>query len=181
PGAGPQEAAHAPLAALSRLDRPVAGWGGRDLLIWVDDAHAHLRHGLTRDVLRRIGAAYPRAIVVMTIRSADLDALRRVDPPLHALLRRPFDQLILGQVLNEQELAAARAAYPSLAGDPDLARLPELFAAVNLLTDLYSHHGADQPAGVAVARAVINWQRAGMPPWSMDEPALRALARLADA
>src|SRR5262249_38313695 len=44
-----------------------------------------------------------------------------------------------------------------------------------------SHLGADQPAGVAVARAAINWQRAGMPAWSMDESALRGLARLAYA
>lgn len=181
PGAGPQDAASAPLEALAWLDRPVVARGGRGLLIWVDDAHAHLRHGLTRDVLRRIGAVYPQAIVAMTIRNADLDALRSVDRPLHALLRRPFDQLILSQILNEEELVAARDAYPALADDPDLARLPELFAAVNLLTDLYCHHGSDQPAGVAVARAVINWQRAGMPAWSMDEPALRSLARLAYA
>ncbi len=181
PAAEPQDAAYAPLSALARLDRPIARSGGCDLLIWVDDAHAHLRRGLTRDTLRRIGATYPQAIVAMTVHSADLDALRSVDPPLHDLLRRPFEELILRQTLNEQELATAQDAYPALAGEADLARLPELFAAVNLLTDIYSHHGADEPAGVAVARAAINWQRAGMPPGSLDGPTLRGLVRLAYA
>ena len=104
--------------------------------------------------------------------------MQTADQPLHVLLRRPFDDLILTPVLTAGELATAKAAYPGLAGNEDLIRLPELFAAVNLLTDRYRHHRADQPAGVAVAKAAIDWQRAGMPPGSIDEPALRALTRL---
>jgi tetratricopeptide (TPR) repeat protein len=167
-----------PLTALAGLDRPVSRSQGRDLVIWVDDAHRHLQRGLTRNTLRRLAALYPKAVIAMTIHSHELDGLRNIDPDLHARLRRHFDVLLLSPRLSPHELASARSAYPSLADDPDLKRLPELFAAVNLLIDRYQHHRADEPAGVAVAKAAIDWQRAGMPPGSIDEPTLRALAGL---
>jgi tetratricopeptide (TPR) repeat protein len=179
PFADASEPLFAPLATLAGLDRPVSGSKGRDLVIWVDDAQAHLRRGLTRDTLRRLVDRYPAAVVALTIHSSALDGLRDIDPPLHEVLRRPFDDLILTPVLRPAELGSAQDAYPALAADGDLVRLPELFAAVNLLTDRYRHHRADEPAGVAVARAAIDWQRAGMPPGSIDEAALRALAGLA--
>ena len=178
PAADPPDPGFAPLATLAGLDRPVSGSRGGDLVIWVDDAQTHLRRGLTRDTMRRLATCYPAAIIALAIHSSSLDALQDIDPPLHELLRRPFDDLLLTPVLSPGELASARDAYPALAGDNDLVRLPELFAAVNLLTDRYRHHRADEPAGVAVAKAAIDWQRAGMPPGSIDEPALRALATL---
>ena len=178
PFADPSEPLSAPLATLAGLDRLASGSKGRDLVIWVDDAQAHLRRGLTRDTLRRLAARYPAAVLAMTIHNSDLDGLRDIDPPLHEVLRRPFDDLILTPVLSLGELVSAGDAYPALAGDEDLVRLPELFAAVTLLTDRYQHHRADLPAGVAVAKAAIDWQRAGMPPGSIDEPTLRALAGL---
>jgi hypothetical protein len=90
------------------------------------------------------------------------------------VLRRSFDELLLTPILSPDEVDRARKPYPALAEDPDLGRLPKLFAAVNLLTDRYQHHRADEPSGVAVAKAAIDWQRAGMPPGSIDEPTLRA-------
>ena len=179
PAAAPADAAFAPLTTLAGLDRPVSRSRGRDLVIWVDDAHTHLRRGLTRDTLRRLTGLYPAVVIAMTIHAHELDGLRDIDPPLHALLRRPFGDLLLNSELSLSELANARSAYPMLADDPDLSRLAELLAAVNLLTDRYQSHRADQPAGVAVARAAIDWQRAGMPPGSIDEPVLRDLTRLA--
>ncbi len=178
PAAGKKDPAYAPLATLAGLDRPVSRSRGRDLVIWVDDAQAHLQRGLTRDTLRRLAALYPGAIIALTIHSSELNALRDIDPPLHQMLRRLFDDLIVTPTLSHTELDAARAAYPALSGDHDLVRLPELFAAVNLLTDRYQSHRADEPTGVAVAKAAVDWQRAGMPPGSIDEPTLRALAAL---
>jgi tetratricopeptide (TPR) repeat protein len=178
PAAGKKDPAYAPLATLAGLDRPVSRSKGRDLVIWVDDAQAHLQRGLTRATLRRLAALYPRAIIALTIHSSELNALRDIDEPLHQMLRRLFDDLIVTPKLSQTELDAARAAYPALSGDHDLERLPELFAAVNLLTDQYQSHRADEPAGVAVAKAAVDWQRAGMPPGSIDEPTLRELAAL---
>lgn len=65
-----------------------------------------------------------------------------------------------------------------MANNADLDRLPELFAAVNLLREKYRNHWADEPIGTAVAKAAIDWQRAGMPPGSIDRPTLRALTDL---
>ena len=169
----------APLKTLAELDRPISRSKGRDLVIWIDDAQEHLRRGLSADVLRRLAATYPAAVIAMTMHSADLDRLREVDRLLHDRLRHPFDDLVLSPLLNAGELEDARAAYPLLRDHSDLARLPELFAAVDLLVDRYRHHAADIPAGVAVARAVIDWQRAGMPPGSITEPVLRKFAALA--
>jgi len=39
---------------LLALERPVSKVKGRDLVIWIDDAHLHLQRGLTRDNLRRL-------------------------------------------------------------------------------------------------------------------------------
>jgi tetratricopeptide (TPR) repeat protein len=178
PGSDSTDPGYAPLSTLLRLERPVSRSKGSDLVIWIDDAQLHLQHGLTRDNLRRLVGRYPKVIVVLNIHSNALDGIKDFDAPLHALLRQPFDELILRPVLGPAELAAAKAAYPGLAGNTDLARLPELFAAVNLLTDRYQSHWADEPVGTAVAKAAIDWQRAGMPPGSVDRVVLRALTDL---
>jgi tetratricopeptide (TPR) repeat protein len=177
-GSDTADPVYAPLPTLLKLERPVSGSKGSDLVIWVDDAQLHLQHGLTRDNLRRLTDRYPMVIVVLTIHSSALDGIKDFDAPLHALLRQPFDELILRPVLSSAELAAAKATYPGLAGNADLTRLPELLAAVNLLTDRYQSHWADEPVGTAVAKAAIDWQRAGMPPGSVDRATLRALADL---
>jgi tetratricopeptide (TPR) repeat protein len=53
-----------------------------------------------------------------------------------------------------------------------------LFAAVNLLTSRYGSYWAAQPEGEAIVKAVIDWQRAGMPPGSITEATLQALAEI---
>ena len=109
------EPGYEPLGTLLRLERPVSRSNGRDLVIWVDDAQLHLQRGLTRDNLRRLVGRYPNAIVVMTIHSNDLAAIKDFDPLLHALLREPFEELILKPVLSPSELADAEVKYPGLA------------------------------------------------------------------
>jgi tetratricopeptide (TPR) repeat protein len=178
PAGSPADAAFEPLSTLITLDRSLSRRKGHDLVIWIDDAQTHLRRGLSTANLRLLASRYPAAIIALTIHSADLDGLRDVDRPLHDLLRRPFDDLILEPALNPRELADARLAYPALADNDDLVRLPELFASVNILTDRLVHHANDHPVGVAVAMAAIGWQRAGMPPGSIDKAMLRALTGL---
>ncbi len=140
----------------------------------------HLDHGLTRDNLRRLveGRRYPQAIIAATIHSARLEAIKDFDRELHALLREPFDDLHLEPRLDDAELQAAKERYPGLADNPELERLPEFFAAVLQLIDRYQGSRATQPVGVAVAAAAIAWQRAGMPPGSIDRPTLEALTKL---
>jgi tetratricopeptide (TPR) repeat protein len=180
PGTKPPDPAAEPLSTLLALERPLSSAQGRDLVIWIDDAHNHLDHGLTRDNLRRLVELdhYSQAIIVATIHSARLDAIKDFDRELHALLREPFDELLLEPRLDDNELQAAREQYPGLADNPDLGRLPELFASVLPLIDRYQGSRATQPIGVAVAAAVIAWQRAGMPPDSIDHPTLKALTEL---
>jgi tetratricopeptide (TPR) repeat protein len=115
---------------------------------------------------------------VATIHSARLDATKEFDRELHSRLRDPFDELLLESRLDDNEIQAAQEYNPGLANDHDLERLPELFAAVLQLIDRYQQSRAEQPVGVAVAAAAIAWQRAGMPPGSIDYQSLLALTKL---
>ncbi|MGC9961610.1 MAG: hypothetical protein ABSE47_06865 [Acidimicrobiales bacterium] len=90
---GEDEPAYAPLSTLLGLERPVSDGKGRDLVVWIDDAQNHLQRGLTRDNLRRLEERYPEVAVAMTIHGYVLDGIQ--DVPLHALLRQPFDDLLL--------------------------------------------------------------------------------------
>ena len=96
---------------------------------------------------RRLAERHAGAIIALTIHSSDLDALQTIDPPLHELLRRPSDDLIMTPKRNPEEPRHASAAYPALADDEDLVRLPDLFAAVNLLQKL---RGGSQGVGSRV-------------------------------
>ncbi len=167
-----------PLSTLLSLERALSKVHGRDLVFWIDDAHDHLDKGLTRDNLRRLVERYPQAIIAATIHSARLDAIRDFDRELHKLMRQPFDELLLEARLDTAELQRAKERYPGVTEDTDLERLPELFAAVRQLIDRYQLSKAEQPVGVAVAAAAIAWQRAGMPPGSIDREALKALTKL---
>ena len=180
PGAAEGGPRFAPLEKLANLDeRSVSRAQGRDLVIWVDNAHLHLGRGLDKQTLRKLAEHYPGVVIAMTIDSSGFDGLQAVDSTWYNTLRNAFEKLILSPEFRQEELGRARSVYPTLANRPDLNRLPGLFAAVNLLIDRYRHHRADQPFGVAVAKAAIDWQRAGMPPGSIDAPTLRALAELA--
>jgi hypothetical protein len=101
------DALFAPLATLAELDRPVSRSQGRDLVIWIDDAHEHLYHGLTRDVLRRLAAIYPASVIALTIHSDKLDELQAFDKDLYDMLARPFDRLRLRPELTSSELTCA--------------------------------------------------------------------------
>jgi hypothetical protein len=167
-----------PLSTLLGLERALSKVHGRDLVFWIDDAHDHLDKGLTRDNLRRLVERYPQAIIAATIHSARLDAIKDFDRELHKLMREPFDELLLEARLDTAELQRAKERYPGVTEDTDLERLPELFAAVRQLIDRYQLSKAEQPVGVAVAAAAIAWQRAGMPPGSIDREALKTLTKL---
>lgn len=87
------EPSYEPLYTLLKLHRPVSRSKGRDLVVWIDDAHSHVHHGLTRDNLRRLVERYPEVIIVLIIHSSRLEGIKDLDAPLHALLRKPFDDL----------------------------------------------------------------------------------------
>ncbi len=173
------EPAQKPLTTLLALDRPLSKTGA-DIVIWIDDVHRHLHRGFTSANMRRLAERYPKAIIAMTIHSAYLEQIKDdFDRPLEDLLRRASRGLILEPVLDHIELAEARRLYPGIADHEDLPRLGELLAGVDLLIARYLEHRSDQPVGVAVATAAINWQRSGMPPGTLTEPVLRELTALA--
>ena len=167
-----------PLVTLLTLHRPFSTSGGRDLLIWIDDAHEHLDHGLTRENIHRLVNLYPASIVVLTIHSAALEARSTSDRLLYTTLRSSFDRLELQPTLNRRELAEAKQRYPTLADNEGLVRIAELFAGVNLLTERYRARRADEPVGVAVAKATIDWERCGMPAGSLDRGTLEELTAI---
>ena len=108
----PSEPAYEPLKTLLALERPVSGAKGADLVIWIDDAQLHLQRGLTRDNLRRLAELYPEAVVALTIHSNALDGVKDFDAPLHQLLRKPFDSLLLLPKLNGPRTSRRRGQVP---------------------------------------------------------------------
>lgn len=150
------------------------------LVVWLDDAHQHVEHGLTVRNLERLIEKYPGVIVAMTFHISELERLTKIDKPLLRLLEPASEshRLDLNLKLSNSELASARAEYPTLADNEELAWLPEWFAAVNLLRKRYGNNRVNQPVGVAVVKAAIDWRRCGMPR-AIPENTLRELAKIA--
>ena len=153
-------------------------------VIWIDDAHEHLNHGLDGETLTalcsigRIRGGRSQPVIVVTDH-ADRAARRHPGAGSSARAatcaprrRAPSSP----SSLTRTELADARRRYPRLADDPLLERLPEWFAAVNLIRERYGDGRDSEPRGIAVARAAIMWRRAGMPP-AVDRFALHELSR----
>lgn len=159
---GPEEPEHQPMASLLGLD---LGTAGCDMVLWIDDAHEHFDRGLTRSNLRRFLERNQGAIVAMTVHSHRLNPSNRdgVDRPLIAELRAASDHHALDVRLTAEERAEASLVYPSLADQDEMSSLPAWFAAVDLLRARYRDSKVVAPHGVAVARAAIDWRRAGMP------------------
>jgi hypothetical protein len=163
---------------------------GARSIIWIDDAHDHFGYGLTAGVLTRdLLARHPGVIVAMTVHTHRLRTPERAegsapvveDPGLIRRLRDASEPYQLDVRWKDNELDLARAAYPGLEDtidEPgDFATLARWFAGVNHLRKRYKTNRFDNPRGVAVAKAVIDWRRAGMPA-DITTDQLRHLARL---
>jgi TPR repeat protein len=161
---------------------------GHQAVVWIDDAHEHFEYGLTVELLHKLAARYPGLIVAMTVHTHSLDPPPRRESQLSAVdanLLRHLDERAKGHdltvELDETERAAARQQYPGLEErieDPsDFRRLPGWFAGVSYLRRRYRNHRHDNPGGVAVAKAAIDWRRAGMPV-GMCPGQLRELAEI---
>jgi hypothetical protein len=159
-GSDAADPGYAPLSTLLKLERPVSGSKGSDLVIWIDDAQLHLQHGLTRDNLRRLVERYPKVAVVLTIHSNALDGIKDFDAPLHVLLRQPCDELILRPVLSPAELAAAMAAYPSLAENTDLASAltGKVRRVAGSITGRWGSKGDENLSGVGLGSLLRSWR-----------------------
>jgi Tfp pilus assembly protein PilF len=154
-------------------------------LIWVDDAHDHVNHGLDVDTLRdlcnlgmvRAQRSVP-VLIVLTINIRRLEDITEFDRPLAYALRAASTGTVLGPTLTSaSELNEAKRLYPRLADDPELERVPELFASVPLVRDRLDAGRSSDREGVAVARAAVMWRSAGMPA-GIDRFDLHELAAL---
>jgi tetratricopeptide (TPR) repeat protein len=165
-----------PLESLLHLDLAAIG---SEMVVWVDDAHEHFQRGLTNSNLRRLSDRYPGVIVAMTLHSHRLSAnvSHEIDRPLVERLRVASENHQLRLRLSAGELARARQTYPSLANDEEIERLPGWFAAVDLLRARYKDFRLVEPNGIAVAKAAMDWRRAGMPT-GITRTQLRELATI---
>ncbi len=152
-------------------------------VVWLDDAQDHLGHGLTLSALKTL--TEHGLVVALTMHNNILDDLsgRTVGAGDRGLVDRDLAEYLspiaveLRSALTDQELADAELTYPDLAGETDLRWLAEYFAGTERLWGQLTQHENDQPEGVAVARAVIDWRRCGMPPGITTER-LRELATI---
>ncbi|WP_328296513.1 tetratricopeptide repeat protein [Streptomyces sp. NBC_00435] len=170
--------AHRPLATLAAMHGVAICRDSAPVVVWIDDAQRHLQRGFTRDNLRVLRERYPDVIIAVTLHNSAQPQFDKFDEPLGRLLRRASRHTELSSVLERDELAQARLRY-SLEAQPDqhVARLPELFAAVNILQRRYQDHQHDDSVGVAIVQAAVNWRRTGMPS-AIDEKSLQALSRI---
>jgi cellulose synthase operon protein C len=158
-----------PVAELLRQGRLSSRNG---TVIWIDDAHDHLDHGLDAGTLRELcdigkgrGRRSTPVIVALTLDARRLADVAAFDPTLEEELRAALTGTALQPILNQRdELAEAKRLYPHLADHASLDRLPELFAGADLVRNRYRDGRSARPDGYAVARAAIAWRRAGMPP-----------------
>jgi TPR repeat protein len=147
-------------------------------IIWIDDAHEHFGYGLdddtvlTRDLLGR----FPGVIVAMTVHThrleederADAAEPQAVDTRLLDHLREASNPYELDVKWRGGELDEARAAFPGLEAQlenpDDFKTLARWFAGVNHLQERYQKAKKHpRQRGLAVAKAAIDWRRAGMP------------------
>jgi hypothetical protein len=147
---------------------------GRQTVIWIDDAHEHFTRGLTYRGLEQLLSRYPGVIVAITVHRQPLELqkptesgqLIEVDSDLLDCLRQESLPHQLDVELDDAELMRAHSRYPGLTeriGPKDFRQLPSWFAGVNLLRHRYIDNRASNPRGVAIAKALIDWRRAGMP------------------
>jgi hypothetical protein len=171
------------LESVDALDVPASG-----LLIWVDDAHEHLRRGLTTTTLDSLVQAFPGAVVAMTMHRHELDRLKRGvgegvldasaakgtgiderDQELYERLERSSRGLSLEVELTATELPEAERVYGpvlSKAHSGLVARLANALAAVDIQLDRY-RSALDNPdlvVGSLLVTAALVWRHGGMPP-----------------
>jgi hypothetical protein len=162
---------------------------GARSIIWIDDAHEHFGRGLTDEVLvKDLLGRWPDVIVAMTVHTHRLRIVEKEpgspvleDPNLIKHLSDVSDPYRLEVGWKDTELARARLAYPGLeneiANPEDFKTLARSFAGVPYLQQRYRREGGEgnwftNPRGIAVAKAAIDWRRAGMPAGLNDEQLL---------
>lgn len=140
------------------------------VIVWLDDLQEFLR---TRSVATQdVNAwreAYPKVVVIATIRDGELAALRGVES-LGADIERIIDQakiVPLGSNLSAQELRDAAAAYP----DEDFSDgLGVHLVAGQQLVERFVTAREAHPLGYAITAAAIDRRRAGVvTPATRDE------------
>jgi tetratricopeptide (TPR) repeat protein len=169
-----------------------AGIDGARSIIWIDDVHDHFGYGLDETVLTRdLLGRYPGVIVAMTVHTHRLTQIERAegappvveDPKLIDHLREASARYDLADRWTDDELDLARAAYPGLEErvehPGDFKTLARWFGGVKHLQERYGGLAsrAGNKRGIAVAKAAIDWRRAGMPAGITTEQ-LRGLARI---
>lgn len=144
-------------AISSYIDEAPAG-----VIVWLDDLQEFLR---TRSVATQdVNAwreAYPKVVVIATIRDGELAALRSVDS-LGSDIERIVDQakiVPLGSNLSDKELKEAAAAYPNEDFSDGLG--VHLVAGQQLVERFLTAREA-QPLGYAITAAAIDRRRAGV-------------------
>ncbi|MCD7440989.1 serine protease [Streptomyces lincolnensis] len=173
----PDSPAHRPLAVLLQQPADRLCDSTEPPIVWIDDAQRHFQRGFTSDNLRQLCARIPGVIIAATLHDSAMDAIAELDEPLARLLRVASRCSALAPVLTTEETERARALY-RLRDAPNLhlQRLPEFFAAVNILQDRYRFHQHDQPIGIAIVRAAVVWRRTRLPA-VIDQISLLELAK----
>lgn len=173
------EATERPLATLLAIELEV---DGPQTVLWIDDAHDHFAHGLTGRALAQLRDRHAGLLVAMTVHSERLHVSEHSSPSdVDRYLVRELTNvaLELPATLSADEQAEACRLYPGLAGSTaaqvDVERLPAWLAGVPYLQQRYRANQHGNPGGVAVAKAAIDWRRAGMPV-GMSTDQLRALS-----
>jgi TPR repeat protein len=151
-------------------------------IVWLDDLERYLGpEGLSHNVLDVLARHEPPAVVVATMRSAEYERLegdRQASRNLREIVERA--RLIrLGTFLSAAELEALQGRGTDAEVVDAIAREglgPYIVSGPRLL-DRLRNGAASCPEGVAVARAALDWRRAGAFE-EIPEPALRALFEL---
>ena len=137
-------------------------------MVWLDDLHAHLEHGLAADQIQQLLAVDGQRIVATMPASAFEATKGSGDLKPHAWYVVHLAEHVAYGRWDEHDREQATAQY---AVDPDATDVVEALRAgvclgeyLSMVPELLARlgTGTPSPTGVAVVRAVADWYRAGL-------------------
>jgi KAP family P-loop domain len=145
------------------LDLNLIETSSNPIVVWLDDLDRYLDpSGVTGDVLSFLSADRDNIVILATIRSAVLDAIRQAGNTIGRnaqLILGPAHILSLAVQLTAPEAERARQLYPEAKFEYGIG---DAFLAPRLLEERYTTSEETNPIGRALIQAAIDWHRAGM-------------------
>ncbi|HEX7245354.1 MAG TPA: sugar transferase [Solirubrobacterales bacterium] len=154
-----------PLIELMKDAHGFSSWEERQILVIRGLGARVGPDALNEEFMREWLDRHPKVLVMATLgpKDRDLAAERGEEREIEFERLEALARVVeLSDRLDPQELLAAREAFPDL-DDEQLVILPSYLVSAGPLRDRFLGREDRNPVGKAIVRAVVDWQRAGIP------------------